>query len=100
MNEPELTTEERVLRMMKNVLTSVAKDTAPHPGFKHPLSEQTVQSIRECLMVITSRERELGEQYGRNMNARPRYVDEPKSEVVVALNIKSMQRDNGKDSKE
>lgn len=100
MNEPELTTEERVLRMMKNVLTSVAKDTAPHPGFKHPLSEQTVQSIRECLMVITSRERELGEQYGRNMNARPRYVDEPGSEVVVALNIKSMQRDSGKDSKE
>ena len=100
MNEPELTTEERVLRMMKNVLISVAKDTAPHPGFKHPLSEQTVQSIRECLMVITSRERELGEQYGRNMNARPRYVDEPKSEVVVALNIKSMQRDSDKDSKE
>jgi len=100
MNEPELTTEERVLRMMKNVLTSVAKDTAPHPGFKHPLSEQTVQSIRECLMVITSRERELGEQYGRNMNARPRYVDEPKSEVVVALNIKSMQRDSDKDSEE
>ena len=100
MNEPELTTEERVLRMMKNVLTSVAKDTAPHPGFKHPLSEQTVQSIRECLMVITSRERELGEQYGRNMNARPRYVDEPKSEVVVALNIKSMRRDSGKDSEE
>jgi hypothetical protein len=51
-------------------------------------------------MVITSRERELGEQYGRNMNARPRYVDEPRSEVVVALNIKSMQRDSDKDSKE
>jgi len=100
MNEPELTTEERVLRMMKNVLTSVAKDTAPHPGFKHPLSEQTIQSIRECLMVITSRERELGEQHGRNMNARPRYVDEPKSEVVVALDITSMQRDSGKDGKE
>jgi hypothetical protein len=99
MNEPELTTEERVLRMMKNVLTSVAKDTAPHPGFKHPLSEQTIQSIRECLLVITSREKELGEQYGRNMNARPRYIDEPKSEVVVPLDIKSMQRESSKDSK-
>ncbi len=100
MNEPELTTEERVLRMMKNVLTSVAKDTAPHPGFKHPLSEQTIQSIRECLMVIVSRERELGEQHGRNMNARPHYVDEPKSEVVVPLDIKSKQRGSGKGSKE
>jgi len=100
MNEPELTTEERVLRMMKNVLTSVAKDTAPHPGFKHPLSEQTIQSIRECLMVISSRERELGEKHGRNMNAKPHYIDEPKSEVVVPLVIKSMKRDSGNDSKE
>jgi hypothetical protein len=100
MSEPELTTEERVLHMMKNVLTNVAKDTAPHPGFKHPLSEQTIQSIRECLMVITSREKELGEKHGRNMNARPRYVDEPKSEVVVPLDIKTMQRDSGKEGKE
>jgi len=100
MNEPELTTEERVLRMMKNVLTSVAKDTAPHPGYKHPLSEDTVKGIRECLMVISSREQELGEKYGRNMNARPRYTDEPKSEVVVPLDIKSMQRNSGKDSEE
>lgn len=100
MSEPELTTEERVLRMMKNVLTSVARDTAPNPGFKHPLSEQTIQSIRECLMVISSRERELGETFGRNMNARPHYVDEPKSEVVVPLDIKRVKRDSGSDSKE
>ena len=100
MSEPELTTEERVLRMMKNVLTSVARDTAPHSGFKHPLSEQTIQGIRECLMVITSRERELGKEHGRNMDARPQYIDEPKSEVVVPFDITSMQRDNGKDSKE
>ncbi|MFQ5643790.1 MAG: segregation and condensation protein A [Thiogranum sp.] len=100
MNEPELTTEERVLRMMKNVLTSVARDTAPHPGFQHPLSEQTIQSIRECLMVIVSREQELGEQYGRNMNARPRYIDEPDSEVVVSLDVKSTRRDNDRDSKD
>ncbi|GMQ83404.1 MAG: hypothetical protein BMS9Abin06_0138 [Gammaproteobacteria bacterium] len=100
MSEPELTTEERVLRMMKNVLTSVARDTAPHSGFKSPLSEQTIQSIRECLVLITSREQELGAQYNRDMNARPRYIDEPKSEVVVPLNIKSMQRNSGKDSKD
>ncbi|HED19184.1 MAG TPA: segregation and condensation protein A [Gammaproteobacteria bacterium] len=100
MSEPELTTEERVLRMMKNVLTSVARDTAPQRGFKHPLSEQTIHSIRECLMVISSRERELGETHGRNMNARPRYIDEPKSEVVVPLHIKPTKRDSGNERKE
>jgi len=99
MSEPELTTEERVLRMMKNVLTSVAKDTAPHPGFKHPLTDRTIQSIRECLMLIVSRERELGEQHGRNMNARPRYIDEPDSEVVVSLDIKSTQQSDDKHGK-
>lgn len=100
MNEPELTTEERVLRMMKNVLTSVAKDTAPHSGFKHALSEQTIQSIRECLMVISSRERELGEKHGRNMNAKPYYIDEPTSEVVVPMVVKSKKQDRGNGSKE
>ncbi|HHH43288.1 MAG TPA: segregation and condensation protein A [Gammaproteobacteria bacterium] len=99
MSEPELTTEERVLRMMKNVLTSVARDTAPHPGYKHPLSERTIQSIRECLMLIVSREQELGKQHGRDMNARPRYIDEPESEVVVSLDTGSTRPGDRKDSK-
>lgn len=98
MSEPELTTEERVLRMMKSVLTSVARDTAPRPGVRQPLSDNTIQGIRECLMLISVRERELGEANGRNMNARPHYIDEPKSEVVVPLNIDAMKRGQKKDS--
>lgn len=89
MTEPELTTEERVLRMMKNVLTSVARDTAPEPGYKHPLSEGTIQSIRECLVLISAREQELAREFGRNTSARPHFTDERPSEVVVPLEIKS-----------
>jgi hypothetical protein len=89
MNEQALTKEERVLAMMKNVLTSIAKDTAPQPGIKHPLSEHTIQGIRECLMMITAREQELAREYGRDTNARPRFIDEPKSEVVVPLDFTS-----------
>lgn len=98
MNESELTTEERVLRMMKNVLTSVARDTATEPGLKHPLSEQTINEIRACLMVISTREQELAKAFNRNTSARPRFIDEPKSEVVVSLDIEAMKRGLNKDT--
>jgi hypothetical protein len=96
MNEPELTTEERVLRAMKRVLTSVAKDTATEPGLKHPLSQQTINEIRECLLLITSREQELAKLYSRDTSARPRFIDEPKSEVVVPLDPDAMKKGIGK----
>lgn len=97
MSEPELTTEERILRLMKRVLTDVARDTAPEPGIRHPLSENTIQGIRECLALITSREQELAREYGRDTSARPRFIDEPKKEVVVPLDIKSMKKGTKKD---
>jgi hypothetical protein len=97
MSEPELSKEERILRMMKHVLTDVAKDTATRPGIRSPLSAGTVQGIRECLALISSREQELAKQHGRSMNARPRYIDEPQSEVVVPLDIGSMKRGLDKD---
>ena len=94
MNEQALTKEERVLAMMKNVLTSIAKDTAPQPGIKHPLSEHTIQGIRECLMMITAREQELAGEFGRDTSARPRFIDEPKSEVVVPLDFTSTKKED------
>ena len=92
MTEPELTKEERILRMMKNVLTSVAKDTATEPGLKHPLSEHTIHGIRECLSMISAREQELAREQGRSTSARPRFIDEPKTETVVPLDVGSLKR--------
>lgn len=86
----ELTKEERILRMMKRVLTDVAKDTHAKPGFRHPLSETTIDGMRECLALIAAREQELAEENGRDINMRPRYIDEPKREVVVPLNAASL----------
>lgn len=77
--------EERLLRMMKRVLTDVAKDTFAKPGHRHPLSDHTIEGMRNCLALITARERELAEAAGRPMNMRPRFIDEPKKEVVVSL---------------
>jgi hypothetical protein len=40
MTDQELTKEERILRVMKRVLTDVAKDTYTRPGHRHPLSDE------------------------------------------------------------
>lgn len=92
MSEIELSKEEQVLRMVKKVLTDVAKDTHVKPGLKHPLSDNTILGIRECLSLITAREMELAKEAGRESKMRPRFIDEPKNEVVV--NIDSLKRPN------
>ena len=85
MNDQGPSKEEKILRMLKRVLTDIAKDTSTQPGMKHPLSGDTIQSIRDCLGLITARETELAEESGRSNKARPEYVDEPKKTHVVTL---------------
>ena len=87
MSDTELSKEERILRVMKRVLTGVAKDTYTRPGHRHPLSDETVGDIRNCLSLITARERELNEAAGRSMDQRPRFIDEPEKSVVVPLTV-------------
>jgi len=93
-DEHSLTKEQRILRMMKRVLTDIAKDTHVKPGLKHPLTENTIDGMRECLALITARENELAEESGIEMNQRPRFVDEPKSSFVV--NIDSLKNKDPK----
>ena len=81
----EQSVEEKILRMLKRVLTDIAKDTSTPPGMKHPLSANTIQSIRDCLNLISARETELAAASGRPSRARPEYVDEPKKTHVVTL---------------
>lgn len=71
--------EIKVLRAVKMVITNVIKDTTTAPGMKHPLSDETINDIRQCLGLITSRENELSP-----MTQRPRFTDEPEK-VVVSL---------------
>lgn len=77
--------EEKILRMLKRVLTDIAKDTSTPPGMKHPLSENTIQGIRDCLGLISAREKELTDESGRPSRSRPEFVDEPKKTQVVTL---------------
>ena len=85
MTDEEPSKEEQILHIMRQVLTSVSRDAYARPGHRHPLSEATIQDIRDCLALISARERELSLTTGRSSRARPRFVDEPSDSVVVTL---------------
>jgi hypothetical protein len=77
--------EKRIMVMMRQVLSAVARDTVPPPGMKHPLSDSTIEGIRDCLALISAREQELNIDLGEQSEARPRYIDDPQTTKVVSL---------------
>ncbi len=79
MSQHEPSKEELILRTVKQALTGVIKDTATQPGMIHPLSEGTIDQLRNCLMLISEREKELTEDAGRPMSQRPHFTDERKA---------------------
>jgi hypothetical protein len=85
MTNESLSKEQRILSIVKKTLTDVAKDTYTPPEMRHPLSEQTINSIRECLGLISARETELAAEEGRTSTSKPRFIDEPRDTVVVKL---------------
>jgi hypothetical protein len=50
---------------------------------RHPLSDATIQDLRQCLALISARERELAQAAGRPVSGQPRYADEPGREDTV-----------------
>jgi len=83
MNGPRLSMEERILQAMKLTLAGVIRDTATPHGMRHPLSDATIQDLRQCLALISARERELAQAAGRPAGAKPRYADEPVSKDAM-----------------
>jgi hypothetical protein len=81
--------ELRILKLVKKTLTDIAKDTYTPPELKHPLSEQTINSIRECLSLISARETELSNIEGQVSSSKPRFIDEPQDTVVVKFDTGS-----------
>ena len=77
MSEAELSKEERILRAMKITLAGVIRDTSTPHGMRHPLSDATIEDLRQCLALISARERELAQAAGRDTSSRPHYADEP-----------------------
>jgi hypothetical protein len=75
--------EHQILCTIRKVLSSVVRDTTPKPGRPHALNPKTVEDLKHCFLLITSREKEIIEDAGGSMDRRPRYADEPKTSQVV-----------------
>jgi len=76
--------EHQILATLRQVLSSVVRDTTPSRGRPGPLTPKTVEDIKHGFLLITSREKEIIEESGGSaMDARPRYADEPKTSQVV-----------------
>jgi hypothetical protein len=87
MNEVKLTQEQRVMRMMRKVLTKIVREITPQPGMRHPLSEGTINDIRDCLALISAREGELADEAGIPRTMRPVFIDEPQKAQVVPMPV-------------
>jgi len=89
MSDPELSMEERILAAVRLTLAAVIKDTATPHGMRHPLSDGTIKDLRQCLALISARERELAQAAGRPIVGRPRYADEPgRADKVIRVHKK------------
>lgn len=83
MSNDELSKEHRILVVMRQVLSSIVRDTTPPAGMQHPLTGKTIDDIKHCFSLIAAREKELNDEAGVDTNARPRYADQPKTSHVV-----------------
>lgn len=82
---PEDSKEYKILVTMRQVLSSVVREITPEPGFRHPLTEKTMEDVRQVFALIAAREREITEAAGMPSQHRPHFVDEPSKAKVVQL---------------
>ena len=76
--------EQRILRVMRKVLAKIVREVAPRAGAPSPLSDDTIEDIRECFSLISIREKELAE--ARNMTTqKPVYPDQTPSAKPVRI---------------
>ena len=97
MSEETYTKEELILSLVKRTLTDVIKDTATSPGLKHPLNDETIKQLRDCLGMIAQREHELADEAGRERNMRPRFTDEVPTSSSVVVSLDTLKSDKKKD---
>lgn len=85
MGTEELSKEQRILRLMRKTLGNVVKDVTPLGGRTNPLSDSTIQDIKDCFGLISERERELAEALNFDQ-AKPYYADgEPPKAKVISM---------------
>ena len=74
---------------MRKVLANIVKDVTPRAGMSNPLSESTIQDIRDCFGIISEREAELARELGFSAQEKPYYTDQPQKSTVVKFHRSS-----------
>lgn len=87
MTTEHFSAEQKMLRVMRKVLASIVKDATPQDGMDNPLTERTIEEIRDIFGLISLREQELMESLGRMSEERPQYPGDKASAKVVPINI-------------
>jgi hypothetical protein len=85
MNPQNRSQEQRILRVMRKVLSSIVKETTPARGMRHPLTEKTIEDIRQCFKLIAAREHELMKEQGLEIKERPQFTDQPRRSQIVSM---------------
>jgi hypothetical protein len=80
----DLSQEQQILIAMRKTLSAIIKDVTPPPGMRHPLSDGTIEDVRQCLALISAREKVLADAQGRG-GERPYYADQPQAAQVVPI---------------
>ena len=79
--------EREILMVMRKVLTSIIRDITPSPGQPSPLTEETSESVRDCLKLIALRERELADELGIAMDMSIMLKTESGSILTLSLSF-------------
>ncbi|MBK1649006.1 segregation and condensation protein A [Rhabdochromatium marinum] len=80
----DLSKEQQILIAMRKTLAAIIKDVTPPPGMKHPLSEATIEDVRQCFGLISAREKELADLDGRG-GERPYYPDQQPTAQSISI---------------
>lgn len=86
MSEQALSPERRILIAMRHTLARIIRDLTPTDATKHyPLTDDTVEAIKQCFDLIAVRERELLQAAGVENRDRPHFKDEVRTSQVINL---------------
>lgn len=82
--------ERRILLAMRKTLSKIIKDLTPTDSTtEYPLKTGTVEDIKVCLSLISTRERELAKSAGIEP-AKPHFIDEPTASENNVVSLDSI----------
>jgi len=93
--DADLKKELDVLVALRKVISGVVREITPDPGMRHPLSEQTIEDVKQGFILIAAREKEITEAMGKPSLHRPLYKgDTPKTNIVKLHGLKSVKNED------